>query len=76
MYEFTLDYLLAKPTDFKKCVKCNRPNWYENDECVHLDCTSTKFRKNGVISYIKEDYRFYKSEGYSEEEIDGILIET
>jgi hypothetical protein len=76
MYEFTTDYLLAKPTDFKMCVECKRPNWYENEYCTHLDCTSTKFRKNGVIGYIKRDYKFYRNEGYSEEEIDNILIET
>ena len=76
MYEFTLDYLLAKPTDFKKCTKCSRPNWYENEECVHLDCDGIKFRQNGVIGYVKNDYKFYKSEGYTEAEIDQILIET
>ena len=76
MYEHSMEQIYGKTTDFKMCVKCKNPNWYENEECVNLDCTSTKFRKNGVKTWLKNDYKYYMSEGYTEEDVDKILIET
>jgi len=40
---FTFGYLLAKPQDFKICLRCNRINWYENKECI--DCGNPTFRE-------------------------------
>jgi hypothetical protein len=39
----TIGYILAKPRDFKLCLKCGQINWYENEECVF--CGASDFKK-------------------------------
>lgn len=84
MYEFSLAQVYGKPSDFKICNNCKNLNWYDNEECVNLDCIIFTPKKEGfdisekaVIKFLKEEYDFYMNEeGYSESETDNILIEA
>ena len=39
----TVDRMISKPSDYKRCERCGCWNWYENLECIN--CGSNKFRK-------------------------------
>ena len=71
-----LEKIVMKPSDYKVC-KCGSINWYENDVCVSTDCVEDQFdvSEEAVQKWIDNEYRFWKEEGYSEEEVDLILIE-
>ena len=72
----TLAKIFGKPNDYKLCSECGYLNWYENQYCVQ--CPSDEFdnKSDHVQMYITDDYKFYESEGYTEEEIDNILLEV
>jgi len=65
-----IGYLLAKPRDFKICLRCGAFNWYENESCH--SCGFTRFRKatqKDVEEYVK--YREEHDEHFCDEcEID------
>ena len=69
----------GKPSDLKVCSDCGRINWYDNTECICINCNSNNFLedKNSVSNAIAGEYTFYMNEeGMTEEEVDHILIEV
>jgi len=72
----TMAQMFGKPNDYKQCKSCRHPNWYENESCV--ECRGTKFRAPGVgiTKWLEEDYEYYMEEkGYTEQEVDNILVD-
>jgi ribosomal protein L37E len=39
----TVDYIINKPNDFKRCIRCGQINWYENEYCSN--CYYNRFVK-------------------------------
>lgn len=79
MYTINMITIVSKPTDLKICKKCNRPNWYENETCTHIDCDSNSFHSDGegVQKWVDEEYVFYDTEcGYDEWETDNVEVEV
>lgn len=70
--QHTLAKILGKPSDYRICNNCGCVNWYENETCVN-HCVESKLEENDgrVISFVEEEYDFYKEDGYSEVEIDN-----
>ncbi len=62
----SIERMLSKPNDYKRCRHCGCWNWYENDECIN--CGHTKFRKVNTkdIEGLRQAF-----EGY-----DGIELEV
>lgn len=77
MIEMETITALNKPSDLKICSN-GFLNWYSNEICIKEDCGCTSFDDSleMVNLYLANDYAFYKNEGYSEDEIDHILIEV
>ena len=81
MYEFELISVVSKPSDFKICKKCQRLNWYENEECSNPCCNSTESdfdeSHEAIEKWVEDEYAFYMDEeGMTEEQVDHILIEA
>ncbi len=78
MMEFMIGDIEWRSHDFKVCRKCRAINWYENEACCNVDCTSTLFNddSDAVEDRIREEYDFYKEEGMTEDQIDNIFLET
>ena len=72
----TYPKILGNLNNYKVCQNCNRINYYENEVC--FDCGSDKFidDKLLIVKLVDSSYDFYKLEGYTEEEIDNMLIEV
>ena len=72
----TMIQMYGKPSDYKQCKECKHPNWYENEYCIQ--CSSTSFYSDGnnITQWLDDDYKFYmEEEGYTEDKVDGILID-
>ena len=69
--ETTYSKILSKMSDYKICCRCGCANWYENKVCHN--CLNREFKEMD-FKWIDEEYEFYKSEGYSENEIDNLKI--
>lgn len=72
--QHSLARIIAKPTDYKICNQCGCVNWYENKVCVNGCNDPQQWVHNSTMvkDFIENDYEFYSSEGYSEDEIDNI----
>ena len=70
--------ILGDVSSFKVCKKCNRINWYENEECI--ECGGTEFYKGEkrILKVIDEDVEFYMNEeGYEQEEaLENVWVEV
>ena len=77
MYSATYEKIYGKPTDYKLCNDCKAFNYYDNDECCRCGCREFKEREEDVITMIESEYDFYMNEeGYTEDEVDLIEIDT
>jgi len=72
--ERELSSISGNPNDYKICKNCGVLNFHENESCIN--CNSTKFKQTGegVQKYVKEDYEFFKQEGYKENKINNIKL--
>lgn len=59
-----VDRILTKPDDYKICRACGNINWYENDVCKELGCSSTKFKPLGkrFLKNLDQEYDGYDIE--------------
>lgn len=74
--EVQLIQIFSKPSDFKVCKKCKNINWYENETCFNLECTSGSFdeREEVVERTVEKEYWFWQEEeGYTEEQADNVF---
>ncbi len=53
----------SKPSDYLKCGKCGRLNWYENEECIDTDCDGTE---DDLVEYETEEKFIEAVEDYVE----------
>ena len=68
----TLAKIYGKPGDYKICTECHTIVWYEATSCAM--CNSEDFKVDQELFYtlLDEEYAFYTTEGYTEDEIDSI----
>jgi len=75
--EHTLGKIIVKAGDYKICKECNLINWYENETCHN--CNTKDFTeimsKELMEQFAEKEYRFWKAEGYTEEEADEMIVE-
>lgn len=74
--EMNLERINQKPHDYKICLECGKLNWYENENCVGCNHSGFDETERLVNDSITDEYKFYNSEGYTEEEIDNIYIDV
>jgi len=77
--EHCLSKIVTKPSDYKLCPACSKVNWYENEECYNCNenIKDVEFMTEEEMNkFAEEEYGFWKKEGYTEKEIDDLLVEV
>jgi len=75
--EHALAKIVVKPSDYKLCKECGAINWYENGECINCGekLGNEAMTEEEMKRFEKREYGFWKKEGWTESEIDNLLVE-